>query len=256
MPTTAPVASNSGPPELPGLTAASVWMNGTTASPGSERPLALTMPCVAVCSKPNGAPMASTGSPTCSCFGSPRRTDGQVLGVDAQHGDVGRRVGAEHLGRVLAAVAELDGDVLGLAHDVRVGQDQAVAADDEARALAAERHAAVGRAAAAAASGTPPWKPGRPRKNWKNGSFSMPGGRPPPPPSADLVRALHGDADHGRAGLLDDGAVVRHRRRRHRRRPARSGPAAAPAGRPAQSAPRGPRRRPPARRPRRAARRA
>ncbi len=53
MPTTVPLPSNSGPPELPGFTAASVWMNGTTVlSPGSERPLALTMPCVAVCSRP------------------------------------------------------------------------------------------------------------------------------------------------------------------------------------------------------------
>ena len=51
-PTTRPWASNSGPPELPGLMAASVWMKGTRPSPGSERPLALTMPWVAVCSKP------------------------------------------------------------------------------------------------------------------------------------------------------------------------------------------------------------
>ena len=29
MPTTSPFRLNSGPPELPGLTAASVWMNGT-----------------------------------------------------------------------------------------------------------------------------------------------------------------------------------------------------------------------------------
>jgi hypothetical protein len=79
MPTTRPAASNSGPPELPGLTAASVWMNGTTASPGSERPLALTMPCVAVCSKPNGAPIASTQSPTCTALASPRFTVGRFL---------------------------------------------------------------------------------------------------------------------------------------------------------------------------------
>ena len=79
MPMTSPLPLNSGPPELPGLTAASVWMKGTTASPGSERPLALTMPCVAVCSKPKGAPMASTGSPTPSCLGSPRRTVGRFL---------------------------------------------------------------------------------------------------------------------------------------------------------------------------------
>ncbi len=63
MPTTLPAASNSGPPELPGFTAASVCRNGTKFSPpslGSERPLALMMPDVAVWSSPYGAPMAST----------------------------------------------------------------------------------------------------------------------------------------------------------------------------------------------------
>src|SRR5258706_308552 len=40
MPTTSPRMLNSGPPELPGLMATSVWMNGTKFSCGSERPLA------------------------------------------------------------------------------------------------------------------------------------------------------------------------------------------------------------------------
>ena len=51
-PITSPLRLNSGPPELPGFTAASVWMNGTAASPGSERDLALTMPEVTVLSRP------------------------------------------------------------------------------------------------------------------------------------------------------------------------------------------------------------
>ena len=80
-------------------------MKGTTASPGSERPLALTMPW-------RGGLLEAV-----------RRADGehrvadlelarvaqahrrQVLGVDAQHRDVGHRVGAQHLGRELAPVA-------------------------------------------------------------------------------------------------------------------------------------------------------
>ena len=61
-----------------------------------------------------------------------RSTAMSVLGVDAQH-----------LGAELAPVAELDGHVLGFADDVRVGQDQAVGADDEARAHAAERRRRV-----------------------------------------------------------------------------------------------------------------
>ncbi len=68
---------NSGPPELPGLMATSVWMNGTKFSCGSERPLALTMPAVTVFSKPNGEPIASTHSPTLSLVASPKRTSGR-----------------------------------------------------------------------------------------------------------------------------------------------------------------------------------
>ena len=70
---------NSGPPELPGLMATSVWMKGTKFSCGSERPLALTMPAVTVFSKPKGAPIATTHSPTFSLLGSPKRTAGSPL---------------------------------------------------------------------------------------------------------------------------------------------------------------------------------
>ena len=61
---TSPFMLNSGPPELPGLTAASVWMNGTYEPSGSERDLALTIPAVTVFSKPYGEPIATTHSPT------------------------------------------------------------------------------------------------------------------------------------------------------------------------------------------------
>jgi hypothetical protein len=64
MPTTSPFMLNSGPPELPGLIATSVWMKGTKFSCGRERPLALTMPAVTEFSKPKGEPMATTHSPT------------------------------------------------------------------------------------------------------------------------------------------------------------------------------------------------
>ena len=71
MPTTAPVESTSGPPELPGLIAASVWIASITAlasvSPASSRTgrsSALTMPSVTVPTRPSGEPMAITPSPT------------------------------------------------------------------------------------------------------------------------------------------------------------------------------------------------
>ena len=51
-PMTSPFRLNSGPPELPGLTAASVWMKGTYESCGNARALALTIPAVTVFSKP------------------------------------------------------------------------------------------------------------------------------------------------------------------------------------------------------------
>src|SRR2546421_10415353 len=78
MPTTSPRMLNSGPPELPGLMGTSVWMNGTYPE-SSVRPLALTMPAVALFSKPNGAPIASTHSPTLSPCESPLLTVGRSL---------------------------------------------------------------------------------------------------------------------------------------------------------------------------------
>src|SRR5436305_1014559 len=46
--------SKSGPPELPGLIGASVWISSTSVTRSSRRPLALMMPCVTVCFSPLG----------------------------------------------------------------------------------------------------------------------------------------------------------------------------------------------------------
>ncbi len=72
MPTTRPSMSTRGPPELPGLIAASVWMKSSIAygfsvrlmMPRLPRPIALTIPAVMVNSRPKGLPSASTHSPT------------------------------------------------------------------------------------------------------------------------------------------------------------------------------------------------
>ena len=51
-PITPPVESSSGPPELPGLSGASVWMmlsSRRPVCPRIDRPSALTMPAVTVC---------------------------------------------------------------------------------------------------------------------------------------------------------------------------------------------------------------
>ena len=66
-PITWPSALNSGPPELPGLIAASVWITSSIEKPLGEaisRWSALTTPTVSVRSRPNGLPIAYAGSPT------------------------------------------------------------------------------------------------------------------------------------------------------------------------------------------------
>ena len=73
MPTTSPRMLTSGPPELPGLIAASVWIASMTVlasrrcrwlSPvRTGRFSALTMPLVTVPCRPSGEPIATTCSP-------------------------------------------------------------------------------------------------------------------------------------------------------------------------------------------------
>ena len=65
-PITRPSASSSGPPELPGLIGASVWMTESIWKPSGAsmwRPVPDTMPAVAVCGSPNGEPIATASWP-------------------------------------------------------------------------------------------------------------------------------------------------------------------------------------------------
>ncbi len=90
---TAPRASSSGPPELPGLMEASVCralMYEALLSPllsleATGRFLALMMPVVTVFDRPKGAPMAIVSSPTATLSESPRvsglRSDGGFLSL-------------------------------------------------------------------------------------------------------------------------------------------------------------------------------
>jgi len=73
-PITRPLESRSGPPELPGLIAASVWMTSRILRPfgdRSSRPSALTTPTVSEWSSPNGLPTARTRWPTRSVRDTP-----------------------------------------------------------------------------------------------------------------------------------------------------------------------------------------
>ena len=64
MPTTSPAMLNSGPPELPRLMAASVWMKSSYGPALMLRLRAETMPSVTEPPSPNGLPIAITQSPT------------------------------------------------------------------------------------------------------------------------------------------------------------------------------------------------
>ena len=74
IPITRPAASSSGPPELPGLIAASVWITWSMEKPlgaSMRRCRADTTPVVRVRSRPKGLPIAIVGSPTCTWLESP-----------------------------------------------------------------------------------------------------------------------------------------------------------------------------------------
>ena len=73
-PMSRPWESSSGPPELPGLIEASVWITSSMTVPATlwiSRPSALITPVLSELSSPKGLPMASTFWPTTSSFESP-----------------------------------------------------------------------------------------------------------------------------------------------------------------------------------------
>ena len=150
MPTTRAPASSSGPPELPGLIEASVWIAPSIwnlVSDSTERSVAETTPTESDCCSPKGLPIAATGWPTTSSLSSPssQRVQLEAVRLDLEQGDVGEGVEADDLRRHDVAVGELDEDFLGrlavaarfVGDDVGVGDDAAVGVEDEARALGA-----------------------------------------------------------------------------------------------------------------------
>ena len=76
IPTASPLMFTRGPPELPGLMAASVWMYESKDWLKIFRPLEETTPTVTVWSNSRGLPMAHTQSPTRTRSESPRRSAG------------------------------------------------------------------------------------------------------------------------------------------------------------------------------------
>ena len=138
-PMTWPRALSSGPPELPWLIGASVWMTWSMVKRFGavmRRCSALTIPDVTVRSRPNGLPIATTGSPTWTLSELPsgRGVSALAARLDAEHREIGRRVGADELGLDRVAVREAHRDLVRALDDVVVRDDVAGLVDDEARA--------------------------------------------------------------------------------------------------------------------------
>ena len=138
MPITRPWLSSSGPPELPGLIAASVWITFLIVKPLGEvssRCLALTIPVVTVRSSPNGLPIATTGSPTWAWSESPSGEWVEAFAaLHLQEREVVAGVHADDLSVDRLLVAESDRDLAGAVDDVLVGQDVAVLVEHESGA--------------------------------------------------------------------------------------------------------------------------
>ena len=152
-PITRPLASSSGPPELPGLIGASVWITESIWKPSGAwmwRPVPETIPAVVVCESPNGEPIATASWPVRTALESASESalslrDGLDL-HDRQVADE-RSTPLTCAGRGLV-VGELHLHGRRVADHVRVGDDRAVGVDDEARARAVvglDRHDGLAR---------------------------------------------------------------------------------------------------------------
>ena len=118
MPITRPRASSSGPPELPGLIAASVWIALPISKRVSDSMLRSTAEITPIESdwlSPNGLPIAATGSPTSMLLELPSRSgvSDRPGGLELEQRHVGVGVVAHDLRRHAVAVGELDEHVLG-----------------------------------------------------------------------------------------------------------------------------------------------
>ena len=104
--------------------------------PTCVRASAEMMPWVTVWPTPNGLPIASTTSPTCSSSELAKSSVGNFSPavLDAQHREIRAAVLQHDLGLELALVGERDLDLVGALDDVVVGDDQAGRIDDHARA--------------------------------------------------------------------------------------------------------------------------
>src|SRR5213079_762622 len=123
MPITWPAMSTSGPPEFPGLIAASVCRNRWNWPPTLSRSLALIIPAVTVALRPKGLPIATTQSPTLTPSEFPELRHGKVpIRIDLEYGQIGLFIGAYNLGGIVHGVSiELDLNLGSPIHHMVVG---------------------------------------------------------------------------------------------------------------------------------------
>ena len=145
-PITRPLASSSGPPELPGLIGASVWITLSMRKPlgaSISRSRPETIPAVAVLSRPSGKPMAIAASPTSTVSDSASASGVTPFAALASTSSTARSDdGSVPTTRALdraRVVVEAHLDLARAADDVGVGDDRPVAVDQEAGAGAAVR---------------------------------------------------------------------------------------------------------------------
>ncbi len=139
MPTISPCMLTSGPPELPGLMAASVCKKSSKGPWPIWRAFALMMPAVTVAWSPKGEPTAITQSPTWTLSESPSRAKGN-LPLPSSRRSTARSVFLSM--PTTFALCLLPSSVMtsisrGPLHDVGVGEGDAGGVHDDARAQAA-----------------------------------------------------------------------------------------------------------------------
>ena len=137
-PITSPCEETSGPPELPGLSAASVWITSSISRPfcdRSDRPSAETTPAVTVELEAERIADRDHELAAPQLLGVAQgRGRQRHRRVDPQEGEVCIRIVADHAGRELAAFGGHQLDARRAADHVAVGQHQPIRRDDDAGA--------------------------------------------------------------------------------------------------------------------------
>ena len=128
MPITWPSRLKVGPPELPRLIGASIWMKSSYGPEPMSRPRAETMPAVTVPPRPNGLPTAITQSPTRGVVGV-AEVDDRAAACSASTLISARSVFSSVPTSLAVELAcrrsVVDGDLVGAVDDVVVGDDVA-----------------------------------------------------------------------------------------------------------------------------------